>query len=77
MIELRGPGRLFGEPWDDCYKMLAAALGHRYKVLEAQEDWHSPIDSEKVGEQIKKLIWSNSGPLVSFKEFAKRNWKIS
>jgi capsular polysaccharide biosynthesis protein len=77
VVELRGPGGLNGEPWDNCYNMLAESLGHRFKVLEAQEDWHSPIDSERVGKQIKKLIRSSSSPIVSFKDFAKKNWKIS
>jgi hypothetical protein len=77
VVELRGPGRLFDEPWDDCYKILAECLGHRYEVLKVQEDWHSPIDSERVGRQIKKLIWLNSGAKSSFKDFVTKNWRSS
>jgi hypothetical protein len=77
VIELRGPGILTDHTWDDCYKTLAESLGHRFEVLEAQKDWHSPIDSERVGKQIKKLIRSSSSPIISLKDFAKKSWKIS
>jgi len=79
VIELRGPGRLFLEPWDDCYKLLAGLLGHRFEVLQVQENWHSPIDSERVGKQIMNLVRSSSSssPSFSFKDFAKKNWKKS
>jgi hypothetical protein len=77
VIELRGPGVLADDNWDGCYKILAESLGHRFEVLEAQEDWHSPIDSERVGKQIKELIRSNFSPIASLKDFAKKSWKIS
>ncbi len=56
VIELRAPGSLFGDPWDDCYRLLAQSLGHRFKVLEAQQDWHSQIDPESVAEEIRNLL---------------------
>jgi capsular polysaccharide biosynthesis protein len=77
VIELRAPSIIFDDTWNNCYKTLAESLGHRFEVLEAQKDWHSPIDSERVGKQIKKLIGSSSSPIFSFKDFTKKSWKIS
>jgi hypothetical protein len=77
VIELRGPGRLFDMSWDDCYGKLAETLGHQFQAIEAQEDWHSPIDSKNLSNEIKKLIGKKSKPIFSFMNFAKKNWKSS
>jgi hypothetical protein len=77
IIELRGPGRLYDRSWDDCFGKLAETLGHQFQVIEAQEDWHSPIDSKNLSNQIKKLIGKKSKPISSFMNSAKKNWRRS
>lgn len=52
VIELRGPGRLFGQDWDDCYKNLALQLGHNFISLKAQDDWHGRV---RVGDLAQKI----------------------
>lgn len=56
VVEVRAPGALFGYPWDDCYKLLAQALKLNYLMVDAQQDWHSDVDTEKLDSSLGQFL---------------------